>query len=140
MNTMALYLIGDLQGCNEPLQRLLHKIDFSASRDTLYVLGDLVNRGPDSLGVLRSLHSLGDAAQCLLGNHDLNLLGIRHGLRKPHRSDTLQQVLDAPAWPSMNTAGSWCMPACCRSGARNKPWRWPLKWSTRCVAWTSAGF
>ncbi|MES2242829.1 MAG: symmetrical bis(5'-nucleosyl)-tetraphosphatase [Pseudomonadota bacterium] len=93
---MALYLIGDLQGCNEPLQRLLRSVDFSPSRDTLYLLGDLVNRGPDSLGVLRSLSALGDAAQCLLGNHDLNLLGIRHGLRKPHRSDTVQQVLDAP--------------------------------------------
>jgi bis(5'-nucleosyl)-tetraphosphatase (symmetrical) len=93
---MALYMIGDLQGCHEPLTRLLHKIDFSPSRDTLYVLGDLVNRGPDSLGVLRSLAQLGDAAQCLLGNHDLNLLGIRHGLRKPHRGDTVQEVLDAP--------------------------------------------
>jgi bis(5'-nucleosyl)-tetraphosphatase (symmetrical) len=93
---MALYMIGDLQGCHEPLVRLLRKLDFSASRDTLYVLGDLVNRGPDSLAVLRSLHELGDAAQCLLGNHDLNLLGIRHGLRKPHRGDTVQQVLDAP--------------------------------------------
>ena len=95
-NTMALYLIGDPQGCNEPLQRLLRTLDFSASRDTLYVLGDLVNRGPDSLAVLRSLQRLGDAAQCLLGNHDLNLLGIRHGLRKAHRGDTVQQVLDAP--------------------------------------------
>jgi bis(5'-nucleosyl)-tetraphosphatase (symmetrical) len=93
---MALYLIGDLQGCNEPLQRLLRTVDFSPSRDTLYILGDLVNRGPDSLAVLRNLHGLGDAAQCLLGNHDLNLLGIRYGLRKPHRNDTVQQVLDAP--------------------------------------------
>ncbi|MDW5442796.1 symmetrical bis(5'-nucleosyl)-tetraphosphatase [Polaromonas sp. SM01] len=93
---MALYLIGDLQGCNDALQRLLHKLDFSASRDTVYILGDLVNRGPDSLGVLRSLYALGDAAQCLLGNHDLNLLGIRQGLRKPHRGDTVQEVLDAP--------------------------------------------
>ncbi len=93
---MALYLIGDLQGCHEPLQRLLRQIDFSPSRDTLYLLGDLVNRGPESLAVLRTLSALGDAAQCLLGNHDLNLLGIRHGLRKPHRSDTVQQVLDAP--------------------------------------------
>lgn len=93
---MALYLIGDLQGCNEPLQRLLRTVDFSPSRDKLYILGDLVNRGPDSLGVLRFLQPLGDAAQCLLGNHDLNLLGIRHGLRKPHRNDTVQQVLDAP--------------------------------------------
>lgn len=93
---MALYMIGDLQGCHDPLQRLLRKLNFSPSRDTLYVLGDLVNRGPDSLAVLRSLEQLGDAAQCLLGNHDLNLLGIRHGLRKPHRGDTVQQVLDAP--------------------------------------------
>ncbi len=93
---MSLYLIGDLQGCHEPLQRLLRQIDFSPSRDTLYILGDLVNRGPASLAVLRSLSALGDAAQCLLGNHDLNLLGIRHGLRKPHRNDTVQQVLDAP--------------------------------------------
>ncbi len=93
---MSLYCIGDLQGCNAPFQRLLQTIDFSPSRDTVYLLGDLVNRGPDSLGVLRSLVALGDAAQCLLGNHDLNLLGIRHGLRKPHRGDTLQQVLDAP--------------------------------------------
>ncbi|MES2954308.1 MAG: symmetrical bis(5'-nucleosyl)-tetraphosphatase [Pseudomonadota bacterium] len=93
---MALYMIGDLQGCHEPLTRLLRKLDFSPSRDTLYVLGDLVNRGPDSLAVLRSLEQLGDAAQCLLGNHDLNLLGIRHGLRKPHRGDTVQPVLDAP--------------------------------------------
>ena len=93
---MALYLIGDLQGCNDALQRLLRKIDFSPSRDTVYLLGDLVNRGPDSLAVLRSLQSLGDAAQCLLGNHDLHLLGIRAGLRKAHRGDTVQQVLDAP--------------------------------------------
>lgn len=96
MNTMALYFIGDLQGCHEPLTRLLRKLDFSASRDTLYVLGDLVNRGPDSLAVLRTLGAMGDAAQCLLGNHDLNLLGISEGLRKPHRGDTVQEVLDAP--------------------------------------------
>lgn len=93
---MALYLIGDLQGCDDPLTRLLRKLDFSPSRDTLYLLGDLVNRGPGSLAVLRTMQQLGDAAQCLLGNHDLNLLGIRHGLRKPHRGDTVQQVLDAP--------------------------------------------
>ena len=57
--SMSLYCIGDLQGCNAPFQRLLKKIDFSPSRDTLYLLGDLVNRGPDSLGTLRSLMALG---------------------------------------------------------------------------------
>jgi bis(5'-nucleosyl)-tetraphosphatase (symmetrical) len=96
MKTMSLYLIGDLQGCHQPLQALLQKIDFSASRDTVYLLGDLVNRGPDSLAVLRRLQKLGDAAQCLLGNHDLHLLAIQHGIRHSHRGDTVQQVLDAP--------------------------------------------
>ena len=93
---MALYLIGDLQGCIEPLERLLHEADFSPSRDTLYVLGDLVNRGPDSLGVLRRLYALGDSAQCLLGNHDLHLLALWQGVRSPSRKDTAQQILVAP--------------------------------------------
>jgi bis(5'-nucleosyl)-tetraphosphatase (symmetrical) len=92
---MAMYLIGDLQGCDEPLQRLLDTIAFSASRDTLYVLGDLVNRGPASDAVLRRLMGYGDAARCLLGNHDLNLLAVAAGVRKPHRKDTLAAVLQA---------------------------------------------
>lgn len=93
---MALYLIGDLQGCDEPLQRLLHTVDFSPSRDTLYLLGDLVNRGPASAAVLRRLMSYGAAARCLLGNHDLHLLAAAYGARKPHKDDTLDDVLQAP--------------------------------------------
>jgi len=93
---MALYMIGDVQGCDTALQRLLDTLDFSPSRDTLYLLGDLVNRGPDSAGVLRRLMGYGDAARCLLGNHDLNLLAVAQGVRKPHRKDTLGNVLDAP--------------------------------------------
>ena len=93
---MALYLIGDLQGCNAALQRLLDKIDFSPSRDTLYFLGDLVNRGEDSAGVLRRLMGYGESAQCLLGNHDLNLLAVAAGARKIRRKDTLESVLNAP--------------------------------------------
>jgi bis(5'-nucleosyl)-tetraphosphatase (symmetrical) len=95
MNTMAMYLIGDVQGCNAALQQLLDKITFSPSRDVLLVLGDLVNRGPDSAGVLRLLSGLGASASCLLGNHDLHLLAIAHGARKPHRKDTLDGVLHA---------------------------------------------
>lgn len=90
-----MYLIGDLQGCDAPFQRLLQMLDFSPSRDTLYLLGDLVNRGPDSLGVLRRLSVLGDAAQCLLGNHDLHALAVRHGVHTTKRHDTLQTLLAA---------------------------------------------
>lgn len=98
---MALYFIGDLQGCHAPLQRLLRAIDFSPSRDTIYLLGDLVNRGPESLAVLQTLAGFGDAAQSLLGNHDLHLLTVGYGIRQAHRGDTLQAILEAPdsaAW------------------------------------------
>ena len=93
---MALYLIGDVQGCDAALQRLLDAISFSPSRDTLYLLGDLVNRGPDSARVLRRLMKLDNAAQCLLGNHDLHLLATAFGARRPSRKDTLTSVLEAP--------------------------------------------
>ena len=96
---MAHYLIGDLQGCNSAFAQLLAKIDFSPSRDTLFVLGDLVNRGQDSLAVLERLMQYGDAARCLLGNHDLNLLAIVYGVRQPHRKDTLSQILESPRLP-----------------------------------------
>ena len=95
------YLVGDLQGCCDAFDRLLAEIGFSPSRDHVLVLGDLVNRGPDSLGVLRRLRGLGSAATCLLGNHDLHLLAVAHGVRKPPRNDTLGDVLNAPdraAW------------------------------------------
>lgn len=96
MNTMALYLIGDVQGCDSALQSLLDTLSFSPSRDTLYLLGDLVNRGPDSAGVLRRLMGFGASAQCLLGNHDLHLLAASVGARRPSRKDTLANVLGAP--------------------------------------------
>jgi bis(5'-nucleosyl)-tetraphosphatase (symmetrical) len=96
MKTMALYMIGDVQGCDSALQNLLDTLNFSPSRDTLYLLGDLVNRGPDSAAVLRRLMGYGDAAQCLLGNHDLHLLAVAHGVRKPSRKDTLNTLLEAP--------------------------------------------
>ncbi len=92
---MSLYLIGDLQGCDKPFQRLLDELDFSPSKDTLCLLGDLVNRGPDSLGVMRRLSALGDAAQCLLGNHDLHALAVWQGVRKTKRNDTLDALLAA---------------------------------------------
>lgn len=93
---MALYCIGDIQGCDGALGRLLDLIDFSASRDTVYLLGDLVNRGPDSAAVLRRCMTHGDALRPLLGNHDLHLLAAAHGARKPSRRDTLASILEAP--------------------------------------------
>ena len=93
---MALYLIGDVQGCDTALGRLLDEIAFSPSRDRLVLLGDLVNRGPESLAVLRRMAALGDAAACLLGNHDLHLLVVSQGVRRPHRTDTLGDILAAP--------------------------------------------
>jgi bis(5'-nucleosyl)-tetraphosphatase (symmetrical) len=95
------YLMGDVQGCCDALARMLAKIGFSASRDRLHVLGDLVNRGPQSLATLRHLRGLGDAATCLLGNHDLHLLAVAYGVRPQHKSDTLTDILEAPdrdAW------------------------------------------
>ncbi|MBL8325469.1 MAG: symmetrical bis(5'-nucleosyl)-tetraphosphatase [Rubrivivax sp.] len=112
-----LYLVGDLQGCSDALERLLALIGFSPSRDRLVVLGDLVNRGPGSLAVLRRLHGFGDAATCLLGNHDLHLLAVAKGARQRHRGDTFGDVLDDPqaqahlewlrARPLACTAGGW---------------------------------
>lgn len=93
---MGLYLIGDVQGCDDALERLFAEIHFSPSRDTLFLLGDLVNRGPQSLQVLRRLKALGDAAQCLLGNHDLHTLAVACGARAAHKSDTLAELLTAP--------------------------------------------
>lgn len=90
------YLVGDLQGCCDAFERLLAQIDFSPSRDRLTVLGDLVNRGPQSLATLRRLRGLGHAATCLLGNHDLHLLAVAAGVRPMHRSDTLGDILDSP--------------------------------------------
>ncbi len=93
---MALYLVGDIQGCDEALERLLTEIAFSPSRDTLYVLGDLVNRGPDNVGVLRRLMGYGSSARCVLGNHDLHLLAVSQGVRPLHRQDTVQDILQSP--------------------------------------------
>jgi bis(5'-nucleosyl)-tetraphosphatase (symmetrical) len=90
------YFVGDIQGCASALDRLLDEIDFSPSRDHLYVLGDLVNRGPASLATLRRLRDFGAAATCVLGNHDWHLLAVAAGVRPRHRSDTLDDILDAP--------------------------------------------
>src|SRR6202162_5673665 len=93
---MALYAIGDVQGCDAELGALLGALRFSADRDRTWCVGDLVNRGPDSLAVLRRIRALGDAATVTLGNHDLHLLAVAFGSARLRRDDTLSETLAAP--------------------------------------------
>lgn len=93
---MSTYAIGDIQGCLDPLKRLLDLIAFDPAQDRLLLAGDLVARGPDSLGTLRFLHGIRDNLRIVLGNHDLHLLAVVAGVRPPGKSDTFQDILAAP--------------------------------------------
>lgn len=116
---MAIYAVGDIQGCYSVLQRLLERIAFDPAVDRLWVVGDMVNRGPESVQTLRLLRSLGDAATVVLGNHDLYLLMVAAGHRRLDDDDTLFQVIEAPdrdellAWvasrPLMHVDGAFAM-------------------------------
>jgi len=90
------YVIGDIQGCYDGLRRVLDKVQFDEKHDKLLAVGDLVARGEDSLSTLRFLKSLGSRFCSVLGNHDLHLLAVVNGVRKPKKSDKLQPLLDAP--------------------------------------------
>ena len=116
---MATYAIGDVQGCAITLDRLLERIRFKAKRDVLWFTGDLVNRGPASLDVLRRVMGLGSAAVTVLGNHDLHLLGVASGAVTSRGKDTLNEVLAAPdrrellTWlgsrPLLHAENGWTM-------------------------------
>jgi bis(5'-nucleosyl)-tetraphosphatase (symmetrical) len=93
---MATYAIGDIQGCFGPLQRLLGRIRFDPSRDRLWLAGDLVNRGPRSLDVVRWARSLGERVVTVLGNHEIHLLAIASGVREVREKDTFLDILEAP--------------------------------------------
>src|SRR5271156_5204179 len=93
---MALYAIGDVQGCDEQLGALLANLKFSEDRDRIWCVGDLVNRGPASLKVLRRVRALGAAATVTLGNHDLHLLAVAYGCGRMRGDDTLADILSAP--------------------------------------------
>jgi bis(5'-nucleosyl)-tetraphosphatase (symmetrical) len=93
---MAIYAVGDIQGCHAELVRLLDLIKFDPAADKLWLVGDLVNRGPGSLEVLRLVKSLGDSAVTVLGNHDLHLLAVAAGTSELHHTDTLDEILAAP--------------------------------------------
>jgi len=116
---MATYAIGDLQGCYDPLVRLLDYLEFTPETDRLWFVGDLVNRGPQSLEVLRFVRQLGAAAVTVLGNHDLHLIMQAHGYGKANKEDTLEPILKAPdrdeliAWlrgqPLFHVENGWAM-------------------------------
>jgi len=93
---MSIYAVGDIQGCLQPLKRLLKAVNFDTNKDQLWSTGDIVNRGPESLATLRYLYNLGDAFKMVLGNHDLHLLAIAAGVTRCKPKDTLDEILIAP--------------------------------------------
>lgn len=101
---MATYAIGDVQGCCAELEDLLRAISFDPASDELWLAGDIVNRGPDSLGALRLAHELGSACRVVLGNHDLHFLAVYYGGHYPRRGDTLDELLGAS---DVDSLASW---------------------------------
>lgn len=93
---MTTYAIGDVQGCLTPLKKLLDHIKFDNDKDSLWFTGDLVNRGPDSLGTLRFIKALGNKHRIVLGNHDLHLLAVAHDAYSSKKGDTFSEILAAP--------------------------------------------
>ncbi len=118
---MSIYAIGDIQGCFNALQRLLEHVHFDPAQDQLWLAGDLVNRGPESLDVLRWVKQQEDSVISVLGNHDLHLLARYYGVAKNHRKDTLDDILSAPDCDELmewlrhrplvhyDSAQNWCM-------------------------------
>ncbi|PTT87600.1 symmetrical bis(5'-nucleosyl)-tetraphosphatase, partial [Pseudomonas sp. HMWF005] len=93
---MTTYAVGDLQGCLEPLKCLLKQVAFNPAHDRLWLVGDLVNRGPQSLETLRFLYGMRESLVCVLGNHDLHLLAAANNIERLKKSDTLREILEAP--------------------------------------------
>ncbi|MEE9103536.1 symmetrical bis(5'-nucleosyl)-tetraphosphatase [Pseudomonas nitroreducens] len=93
---MATYAVGDLQGCLEPLKCLLDQVKFDPAKDKLWLVGDLVNRGPASLETLRYLYSIRESLVCVLGNHDLHLVAVAYNTERLKKNDTLREIIEAP--------------------------------------------
>jgi len=95
------YAVGDIQGCLKPLQRALSQVAFNPSKDTLWIAGDLVNRGPQSLETLKLIYRLADSTRIVLGNHDLHLIATYFGVRKASSKDTFDDILLSPDAPKL---------------------------------------
>src|SRR5690606_19723440 len=93
---MTAYAVGDVQGCLDQLKCLLEQVRFDPAKDELWLVGDLVNRGPKSLETLRFLYSIRDSVVCVLGNHDLHLLAVANNIERLRKADTLREILEAP--------------------------------------------
>lgn len=93
---MSTYIVGDIQGCFEPFQHLLEQVKFNPDKDRLWSVGDLINRGPDNLATLRWCFAHRDSVTMVLGNHDLHLMAVSAGARKPSRKDNFHDILEAP--------------------------------------------
>ena len=98
---MTLFAVGDIQGCAAEFDALIEAIAFQPEHDHLWLVGDLVNRGPDSVGALRRVIALGDSATCVLGNHDLHLLASAAGVRPAGPGDSFDDVLTASDAPEI---------------------------------------
>ena len=136
---MTTYAVGDIQGCLEPLKCLLDRVGFDPNKDRLWLVGDLVNRGPQSLETLRFLYAMQDSLTCVLGNHDLHLLAVAHNIERLKKHDTLLESSKRliATTCSIGCAGRncctmtssatlrWYMPASLRNGlcARRSGWR-----------------
>jgi bis(5'-nucleosyl)-tetraphosphatase (symmetrical) len=93
---MTTYAIGDIQGCHSSLLQLIDCLHATSSNSRFIFVGDLINRGPQSLQTIREIKALGGKAKVILGNHDLHLMAVAYGIRQSHRSDTIQEILTAP--------------------------------------------
>ena len=116
---MATYLIGDVHGCYDELIALLHKVEFTPGKDTLWLTGDLVARGPGSLDVLRYVKSLGDSVRLVLGNHDLHLLAVFAGISRNKPKDRLTPLLERRMPTSCLTG---CVASLCYKSTKRKSW------------------
>ncbi len=147
---MAVYAVGDLQGCLDPLKCLLERVAFDPAKDRLWLVGDLVNRGPQSLETLRFLYAMRESVVSVLGNHDLHLLAVAHKSERLKKSDTLRKssrrrtashcstgcVACRCCTTTNNARSPWCMPAS-PQWSLEKPACAQPRWSKHCAT-TSA--